>query len=265
MNDITTSHGPDARPAATKAVISYSGGMDSSSLLVELLARGVSRVKAVSFDYGQRHDIELQLAADNIRFLQARGCDVTHHVINLRDVWCDSPSTLHGTANGPIPTDHYTAQTQKSTVISNRNVIFSAIIFTKALDWAVGEGSRVVISAGMHSNDTSIYPDCRRESVEMARELYRISNWDSELIDYTAPFVDCDKGHVLLRGVEAMLRLGFSEADIRAYYGRTHSCYASNDITQCGECGTCRELREAVALASTCYPWLTPATFHLEG
>jgi hypothetical protein len=82
----------------------------------------------------------------------------------------------------------------------------------------------------------------------MARELFKISNWGSEKIDYVAPFVNNTKGEVLRAGLCAMAKMGFSEKDVKYVLTHTHTCYAPNEIGEsCGKCGSCTERLEAFA------------------
>ena len=227
-----------------KAVISLSGGLDSTCLLLELLAKGYE-VRAYGFDYGQKHSIELTKVKKNIKLLQDLGYKVTHQVIDLRDCFSDSASSLHE-GGSKIPEGDYRDETMKSTVVENRNVIFSAIIYGKALSWANKTQDNVLISLGLHAGDHAIYPDCRPESQEMARELFRISNWGSERVDYEAPFIHCDKAEVLHRGLVAMNVLGMSKDVQMEILKNTHSCYAPDEKGRsCGKCGTCVERLEA--------------------
>lgn len=227
-----------------KAVISLSGGLDSTCLLLKLLSEGYE-VRAYGFDYGQKHSIELEKVKRNIKFLQNLGYKVTHQIINLRDCFSDSASSLHE-GGDKIPEGDYRDETMKSTVVENRNVIFSAIIYGKALSWANKTQDNVLISLGLHAGDHAIYPDCRPESQEMARELFRISNWGSERVDYEAPFIHCDKAEVLRQGLEAMDKMGLVYADKMVILQNTHSCYAPDEKGRsCGKCGTCVERLEA--------------------
>lgn len=229
-----------------KAVISLSGGLDSTCLLLELLAQGYE-VRAYGFDYGQKHSIELEKVKRNIEFLQNLGYKVTHQVINLRDCFSDSASSLHE-GGDKVPEGDYKDETMKSTVVENRNVIFSAIIYGKALSWANKAHDNVLISLGLHAGDHAIYPDCRPESQEMARELFRISNWGSERVDYEAPFIHCDKAEVLHRGHVAMNVMMLNKEQQMYILGNTHSCYTPDEKGRsCGKCGTCVERLEAFA------------------
>jgi 7-cyano-7-deazaguanine synthase len=228
-----------------KVCISLSGGLDSTMLLMHYLARGFE-VRSYSFDYGQKHDIELKKVKDNIKFLQEKGLPVSHQVINLRDAFSDSASSLYGANNEKIPEGDYKDENMKSTVVENRNVIFSSIIYGKALGWANKTQSNVLISLGIHAGDHTIYPDTTPESQSMARELFRISNWGSERVDYEAPFVNLHKDELLTTGVGAMRMMGFQDGDIETVLTNTHSCYTpDSEGRSCGKCGTCVERLEA--------------------
>ena len=228
-----------------KVCISLSGGLDSTMLLMHYLARGFE-VRSYSFDYGQKHDIELKKVKDNIKFLQEKGLPVSHQVINLRDAFSDSASSLYGANNEKIPEGDYRDEIMKSTVVENRNVIFSSIIYGKALGWANKTQSNVLISLGIHAGDHTIYPDTTPESQSMARELFRISNWGSERVDYEAPFVNIHKDELLTTGVGAMRLMGFQDSDIETVLTNTHSCYTpDSEGRSCGKCGTCVERLEA--------------------
>ena len=228
-----------------KVCISLSGGLDSTMLLMHYLHRGFE-VRSYSFDYGQKHDIELKKVKDNIKFLQEKGLPVSHQVINLRDAFSDSASSLYGANNLDIPEGDYKDDNMKSTVVENRNVIFSSIIYGKALGWANKTQSNVLISLGIHAGDHTIYPDTTPESQSMARELFRISNWGSERVDYEAPFVNLHKDELLTTGVGAMRLMGFQDSDIETVLTNTHSCYTpDSEGRSCGKCGTCVERLEA--------------------
>ena len=227
-----------------KAVISLSGGMDSTCLLLHLLQQGYE-VHSYSFYYGQKHKVELEKVKNNVGFLQGKGYKLTHQIINLEDAFSESTSSLHQ-GGEEIPEGHYEDENMKSTVVENRNIIFSSIVYGKALSWANKTGDNVVITLGLHSGDHAIYPDCRPESQEMAKELFRISNWNSEKVDYIAPFINIDKAGVLKAGLNAMKAIQFNEDEISEVLRNTHTCYNPNEEGEsCGKCGSCTERLEA--------------------
>jgi 7-cyano-7-deazaguanine synthase len=226
-----------------QAIVSYSGGMDSTCLILHLLSKGY-RIRAISFNYGQNHDVELKRAKANIKYLGKLGLPVTFEVINLQDVFSGDCSTLVKHTSAPF--GDYREDIMKETVVCNRNVIFSAVIFAKALNWAKNTGLDTAIALGAHKGDHAIYPDCTEESTSLARELYRISNWDSEKVNYLTPFINNHKGEVLRHGLDAMKQMGFTKSQINKVLKNTISCYnATSDGRSCGKCGTCRERLEA--------------------
>ena len=224
------------------ACISFSGGLDSTCLLMYLLSKGYE-VKCYSFKYGQKHErIELEKAQHNISFLREKKFNIKHQIIDLTDVFNESASSLHAKNNQEIPKGGYTVATQKSTVVENRNIIFAAILYGKALSWAKHTNSNVDIFLGIHAGDGSIYPDCSDESRLAAELCFRISNWDSEKVSYQAPFVKLSKGSVLEKGIAAMYDLGMDDNEIRQALTNTHSCYEPDRRGRsCGQCGSCTE------------------------
>lgn len=135
-----------------QAVLSLSGGMDSTSLLIHLLANEY-QVKAYSFDYGQRHSLELERLAKNIHYLQSLQAPVVWEVINLRSAFSDSTSSLLPQSGVEVPIGHYEDEMMKNTIIENRNAIFSSILYGKALAWANKTKGDVQICLGTHSGD----------------------------------------------------------------------------------------------------------------
>lgn len=225
-----------------KAVISMSGGLDSTCLAMVLLSEGYE-VKAYAFDYGQKHMIELKKLKKNIKLLQKLQLPINLQIINLRDAFSDSNSSLKG--NGDIPQAGYDEETMKSTVVENRNVIFSSIIYGKALSWANKTQSNVKITLGIHGGDHALYPDCTEESQQAAEHLFKISNWGSEKVNYDAPFVNCTKAEVLNIGVQSMKNMGLDKKTINKILKNTHSCYDPDGDKACGKCGTCAERLDA--------------------
>lgn len=225
-----------------KCVISLSGGLDSTSLALEMLSQGYE-IRAYSFNYGQKHAIELDLVKKNVEYLQSLGFPITYQIIDLRDAFSDNTSALVASTGKAIPEGDYREESMKSTVVPLRNVIFSTIIYSKAINWAVQSNDDVLITLGIHAGDHTIYPDCRPESQEACKKAFEISDWNSDKVDYIAPFVNIDKGEVLRRGIEACKKLN---VDWKTIYSHTISCYSpSADGKSCGKCGTCVERLEA--------------------
>ncbi|WP_418448723.1 7-cyano-7-deazaguanine synthase [Barnesiella intestinihominis] len=231
-----------------KAILSLSGGLDSTCLLMYLLAHDYE-VKAYSFQYGQKHQVELEKVKRNIEFLQGKRFKLSHQIIDLRDCFSDSNSSLH-VGGEPIPEGHYASENMKSTVIENRNVIFSAIIYGKALSWANKTESNVDVFLGLHSGDHCCYPDTSEESRIACEHAFKVSNWGSERVGYEAPFNHMDKGGVLAEGLRAMTILGFNDYEINLVLGNTHTCYNPDpEGRSCGRCGSCIEESQKVLMS----------------
>lgn len=230
---------------SNKAVISLSGGLDSTCLLMYLLSQGVD-VRAYSFYYGQKHDVELEKVKKNVEFLKHRGFKIDHQIINLEDVFSGNTSSLVASTGKDIPLGHYAAENMKSTVVPLRNVIFSSIIYSKAINWAIQSNDNVLITLGLHNGDHFIYSDCRPESQEACKKAFELSDENSDKVDYIAPFINIDKGDVLKTGIDAMESLNFSEEEIDEVLSNTHTCYNPNEAGEsCGKCGSCTERLEA--------------------
>lgn len=239
-----------------KAVLSFSGGLDSTCLLLHLLANDYE-VKCFSFNYGQRHSIELEKSKQNIEFLQSKGFSVTQQILDVKDIFSDSTSSLQPKSGVDVPEGHYEDVTMKATVVENRNIIFSSIVYGKALAWANRTEEKVDIFLGIHAGDHAIYPDCREESRLAAELCFRISNWGSERVSYCAPFVNLSKGQVLAAGEASATRIRLvdlscnripkiKEEEFLQILENTNTCYnPSSDGKSCGKCGSCQERLEA--------------------
>jgi 7-cyano-7-deazaguanine synthase len=214
--------------SVSRCVAVVSGGLDSTVLAHHLLADGWT-LRLVSFDYGQRHRVEL----DRARRL-GEALDVPHHLVDLRSVGAVLSGSALTDGSVEVPDGHYTDETMRSTVVANRNAIFAMV----ATGLAVANGCDGV-ALGIHAGDHTIYPDCRPPFVAAAEHLAKVANegFIDEQFVLLAPFVAWSKADIVRRGDE----LGVPFAD-------TWSCYKGGD-RHCGTCGTCVERREAFELA----------------
>lgn len=160
------------------AVLSFSGGMDSSSLLFKTLADGYDKVFCYGFDYGQRHSVELSASQNLIRELKDHGYSVDYQLINVRDVFSDSQSALGTQKAQDVPENEYNIDNLKVTVVENRNVIFSAIIYGKALALSKLYDADVTIMMGVHGNDNCFTGDTRFLTPRGMKSLNSISVGD---------------------------------------------------------------------------------------
>lgn len=204
-----------------QAVLSLSGGMDSSTLLLHLLSRDYA-VTALSFYYGQKHRVELEKAQELISYLRTKDIHVKHQIIDLSTLSSLLKSSLIS-GGSDVPEGHYAQDNMKETVVPNRNKIFSSIIQGVALSLATaGEKQKVVIALGIHAGDHSIYPDCRKEFRDADLEAFRLGNWDSELVKYYTPYILVDKYDILNDGFKCCKTLNL---DFNEVYKRTNTSY----------------------------------------
>lgn len=211
-----------------KAVLSLSGGMDSSTLLLHLLANDYE-VIALGFDYGQKHRIELKQATKLVKYLQKKGFDVTYQIIELKGLSNLLVSGLINNNSMELIRGHYAHENAKSSYVPNRNSILSAIAYSVALSRVAKTGESCPIALATHMGDfdnqkqEGIYPDCSQEFKEAIEHAFKIGNWDSDKVDYYAPYNVTDKTGVLKDGLESCKALGLNYKQI---YKRTNTSYA---------------------------------------
>ncbi|MBM3244610.1 MAG: 7-cyano-7-deazaguanine synthase QueC [Candidatus Omnitrophica bacterium] len=213
-----------------KAVIILSGGMDSTTLLYDIINQGYETY-ALSINYGQKHSKELECAAKTCQKL-----NVPHKIIDLsvlgKELLCNNALTSEKIE---IPHGNYNEGNMKLTVVPNRNMILLSL----AIGYAITLGAKKVFYAA-HAGDHAIYPDCRHEFIEALKKAVSLADWES--IKLEAPYLTLDKGDIAIKGKE----LGVD-------YSLTWSCYEGSDKA-CGMCGTCRERMEAFKKAKITDP-----------
>lgn len=227
-----------------------SGGMDSFTLLHTVRLVIIPRLsqtypesnnvlRAVSFNYGQRHLRELRSAA--------RICAdhlIPHKIIDLRVLRDLSPySALTGAE--PVPHGHYAAENMKKTVVAGRNMTMLSLAAAYA-ESSLLEDDTATVYYGAHSGDHTIYPDCRPTFI--LPMMQAVSASSNGRVSMRAPFMDTDKIGILRRG----LSFGLNYAD-------TWSCYEGGE-KPCGKCGACVERAEAFAANNVADPAL--GTWH---
>ncbi|HXH94963.1 MAG TPA: 7-cyano-7-deazaguanine synthase QueC [Thermoanaerobaculia bacterium] len=202
-----------------KAVVLLSGGLDSATVLA--IARSEGRAcHALSFAYGQRHEIEL---AASRRVAEAIGVD--EHVVFPMDLRVFGASAL--TDDIDVPKDVAGAPGIPMTYVPARNTIFLAL----ALGFAEARGAQE-IWIGVNAVDFSGYPDCRPEFLEAFQRVIDtgtrsgVEHGEPRLI---APLVSMSKADIIRRGTS----LGVD-------YAITHSCYDPDAAGRaCGHCDSC--------------------------
>lgn len=201
-------------------VVSLSGGMDSSTLLLRALKEYQS-VTAMSFDYGQKHRVELERAQSLVDYLANNGHKVNYRVIKL-DGLVDLLNSALVDGGEDVPEGYYAEENQKATVVPNRNKIFSSITQAVALSVANRTQSQTDIALGIHAGDHEIYPDCRQEFRDMDDQAFRIGNWDAERVGFFTPYLKGDKLDILRDGQGLCKELGI---DFEEVYKRTNTSY----------------------------------------
>lgn len=212
-----------------KAVVLLSGGLDSTTVLAQAKAEGYE-LYALSFDYGQRHDAELD-AAKRI----AKAMAVVEHKVIPIDL-----ASLGGSALTDHSLDVPTEQTEgiPVTYVPARNTVFLSI----ALGWAEVLGAQHIF-IGVSAVDYSGYPDCRPEYIEAYERLANLATRmgvEGRAVKIHTPLIHLSKAETVALGS----RLGVD-------YGLTVSCYQANQIGEaCGRCDSCRLRQKGFAEAS---------------
>ena len=203
-----------------QAVLSLSGGMDSSTVLLHLLANNYE-VTALSFDYGQKHRVELRRAGELIEYLNQKGWKVKYQCITLLGLKELLNSNLVQ-GGDDVPEGHYEEENMKDTVVPNRNKMFSSIIQAVALSIANEKNCPVEIAMGIHAGDHAIYPDCRQEFRDADYKAFTEGNWNAESVGYYKPYLNGDKFDILKDGEVLCEKL---KIDFDEVYARTNTSY----------------------------------------
>lgn len=211
--------------AFESAVVLLSGGLDSATLLAMVQARGL-KVHALSFDYSQRHLLELQSARQIVRYFGLP--EERHHIVKL-DASAFKGSALTDDIEVPKHrSDLHQEDSIPSTYVPARNTIFLsfALAFSEIL-----QANHIFI--GVNALDYSGYPDCRPAYIEAFKNLAKLATSGAvsgkQSIQIEAPLIALSKADIIRKGIE----LGVD-------YSMTLSCY-DPDATgaACGGCDAC--------------------------
>jgi 7-cyano-7-deazaguanine synthase len=219
--------------SAPRAVVLVSGGLDSATTLA--IARADGRAcYALSFDYGQRHRVELDAA----RRVASAGGAVEHRIMRIDtagiggSALTDSAIAVPETAGAGIPV----------TYVPARNTVFLAL----ALGWAEVLGA-TEIYLGVNAVDYSGYPDCRPEFIAAFERLANLATKagvEGHRFAVRAPLLALTKADIVRRGVALGVDLGL-----------TVSCYQPDAAGRaCGRCDSCRLRRAGFEAAGVADP-----------
>lgn len=202
-----------------RAVILLSGGLDSATVLA--IARSEGReCHAISFTYGQRHEIELAAARRVALSLGA-----AEHVVYPLNLRVFGGSALTGDI--AVPKDAAGAPGIPVTYVPARNTVFLSIALAFA---EAREAAEIWI--GVNAVDYSGYPDCRPEFIEAFQQVIfkgTRSGVEKSEPRLVAPLIDMTKAQIIRRGVH-----------FGVDYSLTHSCYDPDpEGRACGHCDSC--------------------------
>lgn len=203
-----------------KAVIVYSGGMDSRTVLAKAI-KADRTVFPITMFYGQSHAKEIEYAK-----MVCEDLGLKHKLINMDFMSEIANNSSLTNPNMTMPEGHYEEESMKDTVVPNRNMMLLSI----AIAYAVNIGADEVWY-GAHGGDHAIYPDCRPEFVRAMGHAAHVANWDP--IKLIVPYLNRSKIDILKEGIE----MGVD-------YHMTWTCYNGRDKA-CGKCGACQERLEA--------------------
>jgi 7-cyano-7-deazaguanine synthase len=210
------------------AVLSFSGGLDSTTVLAWLLRKEFGKIHCVNFQYGSKHNEHERKAAEAVlaHYTSAAAtCEITYEVVDLSSAFAGMQSNLL-LSGADIPEGHYEAENMKQTVVPARNLIFLSIL--SGMAWS--RKSRYV-AIGVHHGDHAIYPDCRPEFCKIMDTAIFLGT--DKNVQVLAPFINMTKGQIVKYGTR-----------IHVPYHLTRTCY-KNQVTACGKCGSCVERQEA--------------------
>lgn len=215
------------------AVVICSGGMDSTTLLYDVLSQGY-KVHVISFDYNQKHRIELSKVAQTCGKF-----GLVHKVLDISVLNEVAPSALTRESIS-VPEGHYADDNMKLTVVPNRNMVMLSLAAAYAISIKADK-----LYYGAHSGDHTIYPDCRPEFVEAMVQAIKLGDWHRVILE--APYSALDKGDIAIRGKE-----------LNVDYSLTWTCYnpqaTDTEVLACGKCGACTERLEAFQKAEMADP-----------
>lgn len=209
-----------------KAVVLFSGGLDSTTCLAKAIeCYGKEEVLALSIDYGQKHEKELEAADKIVKYYH-----VQHQILDLKKIFEKSNCSLLEGSKEEIPLESYQSQIRKngegplSTYVPFRNGLFLSVCASIALSVHAD-----VIYYGAHADDAvgNAYPDTSFEFNQSMSDAIWLGS--GKQVKVVAPFINKTKAEVVQEGLQ-----------LKVPYELTWSCYEGH-AKACGKCGTCQD------------------------
>ncbi|MGI8807256.1 MAG: 7-cyano-7-deazaguanine synthase QueC [Acidimicrobiales bacterium] len=223
-------------PLSTPALVVLSGGLDSTVCMAVARRDGAERLLAVTFDYGQRHRVELDRAAGVAEVFGAE------HLVTSIDMRGWGGSALTDTSIDVPPAGDPAGAGIPVTYVPARNLIFLAL--AAGIAEARGADS---IYLGVNALDYSGYPDCRPEFVASFRGTAALAlkrGVEGDPLDVRTPLIDATKADIVRLGI-----------DLGAPLHLTWSCYRGGP-EPCGDCDACALRAKGFAEAGVADPAL---------
>ena len=221
MSNSSTTHDSPQSSIPGRVVLIASGGLDSTTLLYRLQHQK-KEIFVITFNYGQKHQKEIDCARKTCEKL-----DIIQKVVSLEELTLSGIFGVNAlTSDGPIPEGHYTDENMTSTVVPNRNMIMLSIAFAYAISVGAEE-----VYYGAHAGDHDIYPDCRPNFVIAMQSVAHLCHYWS--IELRVPYLHVPKGEIVTEGLK-----------LNVDYTLTWTCYKGQALA-CGKCGSCVERLEA--------------------
>jgi len=207
-------------------IIIASGGLDSTTLIWKAMSEKIQIREILSFNYGQKHSREIENIKSILLYLRDKGHNINHKIVDITSI-SDLISKGALTGEEDLPKEMYDRESQRVTIVPNRNMILLSIAAGRGVVLNV---SHVAYAA--HASDHEVYPDCRPEFIKSLSSSLKLGNlWTP--IELYAPFQNLSKTDLVTLGLE-----------LNVPFELTWSCYEGKE-RPCLECGTCLERTEA--------------------
>lgn len=220
---------------ATLAVVVLSGGQDSTTCLALAVQRyGRDQLRCVTFDYGQRHRVEIE-AAEKVADLAGLNLITQHEIVKLPATILKGSSPLLMTGENQVESYANAAALPgglEKTFVPMRNQMFLTIAYNRAVLLGLQHGLAVDVITGVSQEDYGGYPDCREDFIHALEGASKMALDAPELPDVriVTPLMHLDK--------RATVLLSEQLPGARKMLAYSHTCY-NGEVPPCGKCHAC--------------------------